>query len=167
MRRDGLVKRGMAADPVHMDPDQGHPPTEDAAELGYLSVADALLSHAVRWIGDDGEYVVRSTEFDVYGDGDSWDEAYIDFFDHARALFAMYASLEERDMTEHESELALVLGQRIVNCLDARQDELEMELANMRKRSAFFRMFLRRPSQERSDLWHPSNQRTSSQLSHA
>jgi hypothetical protein len=144
-------------------------PTEADPQCGSIGVGDAVLSSAVRWVEDDGTHVVRSLEFDVYGEGETWDEAFSNFMAHADDLLSLLASVkEEGTATEHEEEIGRLLGtrlltfyQEVIRLLD---DQLEAET---RRTAAFMRLLdlRKRPSRPRVDFWPPTHPMTSSKLS--
>src|SRR5690242_10933786 len=68
-------------------------PTEQNPRYGVVCYYHVPISAAVRWVDDDGAHVVRSEEFDIYGEGDSLDDALRDFFAHADALFSQVADV--------------------------------------------------------------------------
>jgi hypothetical protein len=53
-------------------------PTEEAPELGRVVAAGVTVSEGLHWV-EDGVHIIRSSEFDLMGQGDDLDEAVADF----------------------------------------------------------------------------------------
>jgi hypothetical protein len=72
-------------------------PTEDNPEYGAYGSHGVCLSEAKRWVEEDGTHIVRSLEFDVWGEGDDWNEALADFGECFRAYLRhlIYLGAEE------------------------------------------------------------------------
>lgn len=73
------------------------------------------LSQGVWWMDESGDYVIRSTEFDVIAGGRTFDEA-LAAFNRNVVDFAVYLSeLEER--AENEEEMFHLLAPRVLRPL--------------------------------------------------
>jgi hypothetical protein len=76
-------------------------------------VAGVTVSEGLHWL-EDGVHVIRSSEYDLMGQGDDLHEAVRDFVGQAFDLFAyLTAEIEQRDATDHELRMAAVLGSRL------------------------------------------------------
>jgi hypothetical protein len=91
-------------------------PTEDSPEEGCVCFFGIALSHGYRFVDEHGTHVIRSDEFDVYGEGDSLKDAIADFVFHARDLHKhLIVVAESDDVTENELRVASLLGQRLLD----------------------------------------------------
>jgi hypothetical protein len=89
-------------------------PSESHPEVGSVALHGVAVSAAVYFLGEDGEHVVRSTEFDLYGDGDDLQEALAQFVGVASDYLGYIA--EEAgagDATEYELRQGVLLGRRL------------------------------------------------------
>jgi hypothetical protein len=138
-------------------------PTEDSPEYGYLEFCGVRFD-AMRWVEDDGAHVVSSTEVDVSGHGDDWDEAFQSFFHAADDVFAHLAAIHEEDQpTQREAAAAVVLGPRLLEAYQAISAKLREDLEELERR----RVNLRRRRRPRPPkLWHSLPHKHSSRLSH-
>ena len=86
-------------------------PTEAAPEFGGIALGGVPISLALRFVDEHGTYVIRSQEFDIYGEGDSFPEALNDFCGHAVAMMEYLAGLvEQNDATEDELRVSRSWG---------------------------------------------------------
>jgi hypothetical protein len=89
-------------------------PTEDHAEKGYVGLHPVFLSQSERWVEEDGSNVIRSTEFDVFGEGATLDEAVQSFLIALFEFRQMLAGLsQEHRLTDHEAEMLAKLDERV------------------------------------------------------
>lgn len=105
-------------------------PTEGSPETGYVLYGDVErpFSAAFRFVDDEGAHVIRSVEFDVYGEGDTLDEAVQDFINHAEDYYDHLASLYEvGEAAENEAEQLALLGRRLRDAYLAITQALERE----------------------------------------
>jgi hypothetical protein len=104
-------------------------PTAEAPEYGAYGSHGIVLSEAKRWIEDDGTRVVRSMEFDVWGEGSNWEDALAEFGESLNALFFHLVELaREGRATEDELEIKSVLTQRLANVIEVHDRELRRRL---------------------------------------
>ena len=138
--------------------------TEDAPEFGRVHIFEVTVSEGERWI-EDGVHIIRSTEFELLGQGDSVGEAVEDFIGHAVDYHMYLARLvQENDATEHEARVLGELSRRFVEAYEESRKDSE------RRDSRLFTLTLnlgRRHSRQRPQHWHPSPRNISSTLSHA
>jgi hypothetical protein len=146
--------------------------TEEAPEHGCLGIFDVILSSANRWM-ENGVHVIRSTEFELVGEGESLQDAVQDFVGHAIDYQSYLATLIEREeATEHEIRVAGQLGPRLARAYEATARHLNDGLAEAIDRRRRFETPLftlhwgRRRSRQPAHVWHPSPN-TSKQLSRA
>jgi hypothetical protein len=67
----------------------------------------------MHWLEDDA-HVIRSSEFELIGEGDDLDEAVRNFVGHALDLLAyLNEEIERGEATDHEVRVAGVLGARL------------------------------------------------------
>ncbi len=134
-------------------------PTELDPEVGAF-ITEGISWPAVRWIADDGAYVVESTEFDLRGLGHDWDEAFMSFGTAAWDLFQYLSDLSrEGRATPDESETAARIGGRILATVQTRNERLEDEL--LRPRGLLGALKLRQhalTAVERKQTWDPDDQ---------
>jgi hypothetical protein len=129
-------------------------PTEESPEVGVIVYADEPIFEAEHWI-EDGEHVLRSTEFELVAGDSSLTAAVNRFVEDAEDL---WGHLEEtRDLTANELELVSLLAKRFRKILQV-VEEIERRELERRIRISL------RPRPLRS--WHPQPS-SSSQLSHA
>lgn len=105
-------------------PDQ---PQDISSEHGELVNHGVTITHGVYWI-DDGNHVFRSTQFDVFGEGDTR-QAALDVFsdnmyDHLEHLYELVRS---EQATAHELEAFVILSERYIDA--TRRHEFEREPA--------------------------------------
>lgn len=75
--------------------------------------AGVTASEGLHWL-EDGVHVIRSSEFDLMGQGDELHVAVRDLVGQAFDLFAyLTAEIEQGDATDHELRMAAVLGSRL------------------------------------------------------
>jgi hypothetical protein len=136
-------------------------PTEENPRFGLVCYYSVPISSAVRWVDDHGTHVVRSDEFDVYGEGDSLREALEDFLGHAEALFDQVADVvKAEDATDRELAIGALLGRRLN---DAYRSELAMLGSDNLFHAllqAFALSFRRRRGQHAEVIWHPKPRST-------
>jgi hypothetical protein len=85
--------------------------SEDAPGLGTVECWGVSLTEAERWV-EDGEWVIRSREFDVLGAGATFEDALERFGDNI-IDFAVYLA-ELDDLGENEEEMLHALGPRVL-----------------------------------------------------
>jgi DNA-binding CsgD family transcriptional regulator len=87
-------------------------PTESAPEPGFVTLADVRLLDAVRF-EDEGAHFIRALECDVWGEGDTLDEAVHDFVMHALDFTQHLAALiEAGEATDAETKVHALLSSR-------------------------------------------------------
>lgn len=104
---------------------QKNEPTEEAPETGAIALFDITLSEGERWV-QDGDYVFRSTEFDVTAAGSSFEEG-LHRFGTSLINFMLYLSSLE-DPAENEVEMLRLLQPRVAKiaaCGKTLADELQ------------------------------------------
>lgn len=123
-------------------------PSELEPEEGFVSVCGVLLLNAQRW-QDEGAHFIRSTEAEVWGQGDDLQEAVGEFVSHAIELLHHLATqVREVDATEHETQVHALLGERIADVMAA------IEESETRRRDAMKQLlgFRRRKFRE-ANTW--------------
>lgn len=90
-------------------------PSEARPDFGTVCLWGEPISQAKRFVDEHGTWVIRSREFDVYGQGDTFEVALGNFVTHASDYYEYIAEVA-RDGGLAESELlsALKLGERLV-----------------------------------------------------
>ena len=126
-------------------------PTEDVPEYGRVTTAGIVLSEAAHWI-EEGAHVIRSSEFELIGEGDDLEEAVRDFVGHALDLVDyLKTEIERGEATEREVRVAGLLGARLGQAyrqVAAEQEELE------RQRDRFIAIsWRRRHKRQRLNAW--------------
>jgi hypothetical protein len=93
---------------MSLEPSESHP------ELGSVALYGVAVSAAVYFLGEDGEHVVRSTEFDLHGDGDDLQKALAQF-DGVASDYPGYIAEDAAagDATEYELRQGVLLGRRL------------------------------------------------------
>ena len=122
-------------------------PTEECPEYGEVVTLDVVISAARRWIAPDGEHVIQSSEFEVYGEGQDWEEALSVFKGHAIDLVLMLSAVsasETDELTERERKVVKVLGPRVLEAVAKERGQLEAEIETLERR----RLNLRRRRRE-------------------
>lgn len=131
-------------------------PTEDQPSSGYahfvIAGEEFLLSDGCWWIDDDGEYVIRSSEFDVIAGGESFPHALAAFITNVLDYGVYLGELDE--LAENEEEMFHKLGPRLARVAQA--------LSQMESRRR--RQLIPRRRRERPEQWHPSSRHRGSRL---
>jgi hypothetical protein len=131
-------------------------PTEEAPEHGRVVAAGVTVSDGVHWL-EDGVHVIRSSEFDLMGQGDDLDDAVTDFIGQALdLLWYLNGEIERDEATDHEIRLAGVLGARLAQAYRQVSEERE---AREKQREPFRALsFGRRHKRQRLNAWlsHPT-----------
>jgi hypothetical protein len=126
-----------------------NPPTEEHPERGYIGVMDVPAFKVEHWLAD-GEYVFRSSEFDLIAADRDIQRAVDRFVESAEDLWSFVE--EQDDPSENELELASLLGsrfRRILHQLERQEQERRRRLISI----SFPRT--RRRGNLRS--WHPGS----------
>lgn len=90
-------------------------PTETSPEIGQVSSGGVVLSRGERWVEDDGTHVIRSTEFQVVGEGGTLEQAVEIFVDNTFELALYLAELvDDGRATENEREMMSALASRVL-----------------------------------------------------
>jgi hypothetical protein len=130
-------------------------PTEEAPDLGCVVAAGVTLSEGMHWL-EDGAHVIRSSEFELIGEGDDLDEAVRSFIGHALDLLAyLTEEIERGEATDHEIRVAGVLGSRLAQAYRKVSEDRE---AQEKQREPFIALsFGRRHKRQRLNEWlsHP------------
>jgi hypothetical protein len=131
-------------------------PTEEAPELGHVVAAGVNISEGLHWL-EDGVHVIRSSEFDLMGQGDDLDEAVDSFVGQALDLLWYFnEEIERGEATDHEIRLAGVLGGRLAQ---AYRHVSEERAGEEKQREPFITLsFGRRHKRQRLNAWlsHPT-----------
>jgi hypothetical protein len=131
-------------------------PTEEAPDLGRVIAAGVTLSDGMHWLEDDA-HVIRSSEFELIGEGDDLDEAVRNFVGHALDLLAyLNEEIERGEATDHEVRVAGVLGARLGQAYRQVSEDREAE---GKQRERFIKLsFGRRHKRQRLNAWrsHPT-----------
>jgi hypothetical protein len=85
-------------------------PTADSPELGAIELLGVTLSDGVRW-EQDGDYIFRSTEFDVIAAGSTFEEG-LGLFGTSLIEFAIYLA-DIEDPAENEVEMLRAIQPRM------------------------------------------------------
>jgi hypothetical protein len=126
--------------------------TPDDPDIGAFGSHGIVLTAAQRWIEDD-IHVIRSLEFDVWGEGPSLKDAEKDFGDCFRAFYFHLVELaSEGSATEDELQLKTLLTKRLSDVIAIHDRELQRKLDWPWRRG-----------RQHSSGWRPSTQ-VSSQL---
>jgi len=136
-------------------------PSESAPEKGTISFFDTLISDVEHW-QEDGDYVFRSTEFDLIAGAPDLLTAVMKFIDGAVDLAKYLIELEQADeITEGERSTMHLLLPRVFEALSRMEQQLKEErLRQQRKRVPFFG---RRRGGDIHGGFHPSQPTSSSQ----
>lgn len=148
--------------------DRQHP-TEEAPELGALELAGVMLTKGEHWV-EDGDFVFRSTEFDVIAGAPTFDAALREFGANVVSFVEYLAKLD--DPADNEVEMVRLAVPRLAEIVsqlkaanEADEDEAECEAPSRRS--------LRTATRERRASHHASRwlttprRRNSSRLSRA
>jgi len=131
-------------------------PTEEAPDLGRVVAAGVTLSEGMHWLEDDA-HVIRSSEFELIGEGDDLDEAVRSFIGHALDLLAyLTEEIERGEATDQEVRVAGVLGARLAQAYRQVSEDRE---AQDKQREPFIALsFGRRHKRQRLNAWlsHPT-----------
>jgi hypothetical protein len=131
-------------------------PTEEAPDPGRVVAAGVTLSEGMHWL-EDGAHVIRSSEFELIGEGDDLDEAVRSFIGHALDLLAyLTEEIERGEATDHEVRVAGVLGARLAQAYRQVSEDRE---AQEKQREPFIALsFRRRHKRQRLNAWlsHPT-----------
>jgi hypothetical protein len=96
----------------------------EAPDTGQVCAHGVRLSSAVHWV-EDGEHIIRSTEFDLIASGPTLDDAVNAFVDNAEDHVRFIGDLVRQERaTEHEVEVASTLMQRFLTAYEHMEDEL-------------------------------------------
>jgi hypothetical protein len=135
-------------------------PTPDHPETGMIGIAGIPTFEVEHWL-EDGDYVFRSTEFELAAGATDMSAAIDRFVEGADDL---WSTLEEQDdLTANELELVSLLASRFRRVLH------ELERQDQERRRRRISISLHRQRGQRLRTWHPirQTQAGSSQLSHA
>lgn len=142
-------------------------PTEAEPSVGSaaLSIEDqeVVLSEGVWWIEPNGDYVIRSVEFDVVAGGPTFQDTLAKFIDNVWEFGVYLAELEDR--AENEEEMFHLLAPRLLRI----SRELERCL-EAKEHRPFISVNLPRRGRSRHDSreWLPSSRQLGSRVpSHA
>jgi hypothetical protein len=126
-------------------------PSELNPEDGYVSICGALLLEGQRWEAD-GAHFIRSTESEVWGQGDDLDDAVGDFVNHAIELSHHLATqILQGDATEHETQVHALLAERLADIMAT------VEESETRRRDAAIQLLrLRRRRFREANTWRPA-----------
>jgi len=131
-------------------------PTEEAPDFGRVVAAGVTLSEGMHWL-EEGAHVIRSSEFELIGEGDDLDEAVRSFIGHALDLLAFLTEeIERGEATNHEVRVAGVLGARLAQAYRQVSEDRE---AQENQRGPFIALsFGRRHKRQRLNAWlsHPT-----------
>jgi hypothetical protein len=126
-------------------------PTEDAPELGRVVAAGAIVSEGMHWL-EDGVHVIRSSEFDLMGQGDDLDEAVDDFVGEALdLLWYLNGEIERNEASDYEVRIAGVLGARLAQAY--RQVSEDRETQEKQREPFIALSFGRRHKRQRLNAW--------------
>lgn len=104
---------------------------EHAATPGLASRFDIVVSEGEHWV-EDGEHVLRSTEFDVIAGDPDFERALAKFIDKHEDLWIYLSQVEE--LTDNENETFLALAPRFVAIhreFERREEERRERLINI------------------------------------
>lgn len=137
-------------------------PTEADPQRGCAMLAPGgeplLISEGEWWVEDNGDYVIRSLEFDVIAGGPTFREALAKFI-HDVFEFGIYLG-ELEDPAENEEEMFHLLAPRALRAIrEMERVESERVEARPKLRSLLPR---RRRSGEDVRAWHPSSRQPGS-----
>jgi hypothetical protein len=141
-------------------------PTEDAPEIGEIALFGIKLSDGERW-EQDGDFVFRSTEFDVVTAGATFEEG-LRRFGSELLRFAAYL-VELDDLAENETEMLRAIQPRVLAILERAKAEADEGCDDESARTRRPRTSTReRRRDDHASRWRPtSNRRTSTRLSPA
>lgn len=145
---------------VQTDPEA----TEAEPEIGCASLSvgnrTIVLSEGERWLEPNGDYVIRSLEFDVIAGGSTFAEALTKFID-GLFDFALYLGQLD-DPAENEEEMFHRLAPRLLDV----SRELERRRESQRQKPISFNINLPILRMSREDVreWHPSSRQLGSRL---
>lgn len=124
---------------------------ELTAEPGAWIVHDVVMTEGVHWV-DGSNHVFRSTEFDVFAEGDDWDSALQAFGDTLAEYHAdLFTLVNSGEATPHEKETFQKLTERLLEASRRRDSERERLIAiNFRRRRRLRRNW--RSAHENSSL---------------
>lgn len=126
-------------------------PTEEAPELGRVVAAGITLSEGTHWL-EDGAHVIRSSEFELMGEGEDLDDAVRDFIGHALDLVSyLTAEIERGEATDHEIRVAGVLGARLAQAYQ--QVTADREEQDKRREPLIALSLGRRHKRQRLNAW--------------
>ena len=123
--------------------------------MGRVVAAGITLSEGMHWL-EDGAHVIRSSEFELIGEGDDLDEAVRNFVGHALDLLTyLNEEIERGEATDHEVRVAGVLGARLGQAYRQVSEDREAE---GKQRERFIKLsFTWRHKRQRLNVWlsHP------------
>jgi len=131
-------------------------PTREHPEPGVYGIFDVEIARGEYWF-EDGEYVIRSTEFDVIAAGPTFAEALSNFGDNVIA-FAVYLA-ELADPAENEVEMLGLLAPRLVRLMRSAK---RAESRARRRRLLGVTVTLSRRRGDDASRWHRSGPHNSS-----
>ncbi len=99
--------------------------TEADPQDGAVMILDLPITEAVRWC-EGGQHFIRSTEFDVFGQGATLDEAVDEAAAAVIDLWRVLLHMEDERITDHEREVFQTLNDRIVR-IASRFDDLNYQ----------------------------------------
>ena len=121
-----------------------------------MVAAGITLSEGMHWL-EGGAHVIRSSEFELIGEGDDLGEAVRNFVGHALDLLAyLNDEIERGEATDHEVRVAGVLGARLGQAYRQVSEDREAE---GKQRERFIKLsFARRHKRQRLNAWlsHPT-----------
>lgn len=148
------------------DATQEHPTeAQPSAGSAMLSIEkhEVVLSAGIWWIEPNGDYVIRSVEFDVAAGGATFKDALAKFIDNVWEFGVYLAELEDR--AENEEAMFDLLAPRLLRV----SHELERRLDSEKRRPLISVNLPRRGgSRHDSREWLPSSRQLGSRVpSHA
>jgi hypothetical protein len=136
-------------------------PTEANPDHGCVAICGEVEFEAYRWIDPDGAHVVQSTDFDIYGQGDTWEEAFWSFVETADDVFNhLIAQIEAGDALPAEKEAALELGPRLIAAHQAINKLLQERVEVLERRRV--NLWPNKHRQVLPQLWHSEPPKISS-----
>jgi hypothetical protein len=169
-RQEGMQTRSGGPHPTAPVAESEGQPAEGAPEHGRVLVEGVVLSTAVRWVGPESAHVIDSTEFDLRGEGDDWDEALASFWGRARDWFNYVAEIHgDGRLSVPEAETVLRLGPRIIEIVEQFAERVQSERSSIGSHLLAALNLRTREIVSRENTWDPDPEMPSSstQLSRA
>jgi hypothetical protein len=135
-------------------------PTPDHPEIGMIGIAGLPTFEVEHWL-EDGDYIFRSTEFELVAGAADMPSAIDRFVEGADDLWSILE--EQDDLTANELELVSLIASRFRRVLH------ELERQDQERRRRLISISLPRQRGQKLRTWHPTHQiqSGSSHLSHA